>query len=292
MKGILIILPAFTETSVGKGNKKEIIVTQPMVGTFIANHNDEYYMGVCKVLGYEDNQIIVDVNGVPAKFYKKKFFTFGIKTPSGETIPVDYNRDVAEFIRYRIRQEIEFNIKDSKAYIEVTPFKVRFKQIEKFTSFGGYSVNIPFNMVNDKIVDFVSNIRLQLNPDFQRGHVWNEAQQIAYLEYLFKGGKSGLTIYFNHPNWMNDFEKGEFVCVDGLQRLTACMRFLRNEIKVFGAYYKEYDKIDNDVNLIFNINNLKTKKEVLKWYLEMNNGGTIHTEGELNKVRILLENEK
>ena len=68
------------------------------------------------------------------------------------------------------------------------------------------------------------------------------------------------------------------------------MRFLNNEIKVFGTYYKDFeDKLPNDIDLIFNVNNLKTKKEVLKWYLEMNSGGTIHTDEELDKVKSMLE---
>ena len=44
-----------------------------------------------------------------------------------------------------------------------------------------------------------------------------------------------------------------------------------------------------DLDLLFNVNNLKTKKEVLKWYLEMNTGGTVHTKDELNKVKGMLE---
>ena len=46
-----------------------------------------------------------------------------------------------------------------------------------------------------------------------------------------------------------------------------------------------------DVDLLFNVNNLKTKAEVLVWYIEFNTGGTVHTEEEINKVKMLLENE-
>lgn len=75
---------------------------------------------------------------------------------------------------------------------------------------------------------------MQLNPDFQRGHVWIENQQIKYIEYILRGGKTARVIY---------------------------------------------------------LNNLKTRKEVLQWYLEFNSYGTIHTEEEINKVKKLLEME-
>jgi hypothetical protein len=58
------------------------------------------------------------------------------------------------------------------------------------------------------------------------------------------------------------------------------------------------DKIPNDflfninTNGILNINDLKTKKEVLIWYLEMNSDGTPHTEQELNKVKNMIEKIK
>jgi hypothetical protein len=90
---------------------------------------------------------------------------------------------------------------------------------------------------------------------------------------------------------MGDFE-GEFVCVDGLQRITAIKRFIHNEIKAYGYFYKEFEgspRMMNDLRI--NINNLKTRKEVLQWYLEFNFNGTIHTKEELDKVKKLLEQE-
>lgn len=32
-------------------------------------------------------------------------------------------------------------------------------------------------------------------------YVWTEEQQIAWLEYHLRGGKSGNTIYLNNPFW-------------------------------------------------------------------------------------------
>ena len=151
---------------------------------------------------------------------------------------------------------------------------------------------MPLKYLKQRIEEWIAEDRLQLNPDFQRGHVWTEEQQVNYIEFLLKGGQSSRVIYFNHPGWMTGF-KGDFVCVDGLQRLTAVIRFLGNEIKVFGCYYKDFEgNMPNDLDLLFNVNNLKTKKEVLKWYLEMNSSGTIHTDDELNKVKNMLSKEE
>jgi uncharacterized protein with ParB-like and HNH nuclease domain len=175
---------------------------------------------------------------------------------------------------------------------------MKFTDIPQLTKEGSYQINVLFNMIKGTLKQYKdgqekSGYKFEMCPDFQRGHVWTEQQQVAFLEFLFRGGKSGLVIYFNHPGWQGNY-KGDMVVVDGLQRLTAVLRFLNNEIKVFGHYYDEYEdkNMMNRINLIFNVNNLKSKAEVLKWYLEMNGSGTPHTEEELNRVRGLLEQEQ
>lgn len=164
-----------------------------------------------------------------------------------------------------------------------------FQDIPRFTMPASYHVNIPLDYLVEQISRYIEN-GLQLNPDFQRGHVWTEAQQIAYVEYVLRGGTSGREIYLNLPglNWGD----AEFVCVDGLQRITACLRFMENEIPAFGTLYKDYEgRISQQMNLSLWINTLETRQEVLTWYLELNSGGTAHTEAELDKVRGMIARE-
>lgn len=40
-----------------------------------------------------------------------------------------------------------------------------------------------------------------------------------------------------------------------------------------------------------NINDLKSKREVLQWYIEMNAGGTPHSNEEIRRVKALMEKE-
>ena len=172
----------------------------------------------------------------------------------------------------------------------------RFKDIPQFTSDGCYQVNYPIMSLVKYIEEEVDTMGLQLNPDFQRGHVWTEEQQIAWLEYHFRGGKSGNTIYLNNPFWHSvreakDAEYKDYVCVDGLQRITAAQRFIHNEIKVFGSYYNEFEdgmRILPQM-MILNVNDLKTEKEVLQWYVDMNAGGTPHTNEEIERVKKMIK---
>ena len=171
---------------------------------------------------------------------------------------------------------------------------MRFADIPQFTRSGSWECD--FDLV--RLVRYIEELEkeegLQLNPNFQRGHVWTEEQQIAFLEYFLRGGKSGTTIYLNKPDWqragtVNGYN--DFVCVDGLQRITAVKRFVNNEIPVFGAYFKEYEDKSRVLPYGFklNINDLKTESEVLQWYIDMNSGGTPHTAEEIERVKRLME---
>lgn len=173
---------------------------------------------------------------------------------------------------------------------------MKFADIPQFTRSGTWECD--FDIV--QLVRYIDELQalegLQLNPDFQRGHIWTEEQQIAYLEYFFRGGNSGKVIYLNKPDWNNAGTVNgynDFVCVDGLQRITAAQRFINDEIPIFGAYFSEFEDKPRMRNCFkLNINDLKTKEAVLQWYIDMNAGGTPHSIEEIDRVKQLLNNSK
>lgn len=170
---------------------------------------------------------------------------------------------------------------------------MKWNEIPKFKEFGMYN---PINMGFISYVEFIENEikenNLKMNPDFQRGHIWTEEQQIKYVEFFLRGGKSGRDFYFN---WNQDTD--EYVCVDGLQRTTALKRFVDGEIEVFGQYFKEFEFTKREAGgqpfpeYAVNIyqNNLSSKKEVLEWYVDMNAGGTPHTNEEIERVKKMIK---
>lgn len=175
---------------------------------------------------------------------------------------------------------------------------MKFAEIKPFTRCSSYTVDIPLDYLKKVINEYITEMDLIMEPDFQRGHVWSKKQKISYVEYFLRGGLSGRDIYFNCPIWHsikrnNSQAYIEFVLVDGLQRLTALLDFLNNKIKVFGHYFSEYEDKPNMLkhNLKFHVNDLKTRSEVLNWYLEMNTGGTVHSKKEIERVTELYNEE-
>lgn len=171
---------------------------------------------------------------------------------------------------------------------------MKFSDIPQLTRDGNYRVNQSWQYLEDTLERYRKDNGLDLEPDFQRPHVWTKEQQIKYVEFCLKGGVGSSDIRFNCVGWMNDF-RGPFVIVDGKQRLEAVRRFLRNDLPVFGGHFlKDFE--DNmrilRPDFIFIINDLSTRADVLQWYLDINAGGVAHTQEELEKVQKLLELEQ
>jgi len=170
------------------------------------------------------------------------------------------------------------------------PSKItRFEDIPQFTRGGSWECDFDLEGVLGFIQDEQKDNRLNMDPDFQRGHVWTEDQQSRWIEFFLRGGKTGRVIYFNHPGWQSNY-LGDMVIVDGKQRCEAIRRFLGNEIKAFRSYHREYtDTLRRSGHTMrINVNDLKTRAEVLQWYIEFNSGGTPHSDEEIARVGKLL----
>ena len=169
----------------------------------------------------------------------------------------------------------------------------RFRDIPQFTRTGSYAPNVSWKYLPEQLKHHIEDYGLDINPDFQRGHVWDDEKRIHYVEFALRGGRSSMDLYFNCPDChIGGVE--DYVLVDGKQRLAAAVKFINNEIPAFGHYFREFiDKMPMmEPNFLWHVNDLKTREEVLTWYLELNSGGVVHTSEELNRVRKLLKEEQ
>jgi hypothetical protein len=183
----------------------------------------------------------------------------------------------------------------------------RFRDIKSFTRTPNYAPTISWRYLEGFLRSHTNPEEglgdaapLDLDPDFQRAHVWDDAKRARYVEFVLRGGSGSRDLRFNCAGWMQDF-RGPYVIVDGKQRLEAVRRFMRNELaltlpELAGRSLFKSDFADEPRDMIcyFNwcVNDLETREQVLQWYLEINSGGVVHTDTELARVRRLLAAEK
>ena len=166
----------------------------------------------------------------------------------------------------------------------------KFRDIPQFSR-ANYRITVPWGMLESTLESYNEGGMLQLSPEFQRAHVWTTMQQVKYVEFCLRGGTSSREIFFNQADWMRGY-KAPMYLVDGKQRIEAVRAFLRDEIPAFGYDFSAYeDRLSLTDGFYFNVNNLKTYAEVLQWYIDLNTGGTVHTDEEIARVRALLERE-
>ena len=79
---------------------------------------------------------------------------------------------------------------------------LKYEDIKQFTPMGNYRIDVPLGYLLEALKKYKVEYQLDMDPDFQRAHVWDEEKQIRFVEFILRGGNSSREIYFNCPNWM------------------------------------------------------------------------------------------
>src|SRR5947209_164139 len=79
--------------------------------------------------------------------------------------------------------------------------------------------------VSTLITEF-NNKQINLDAPYQRGIIWAEKEQSAFINSVLKN------IICNNIILNLDTSKDKYVCLDGKQRLTSLINFKRNKIPV------------------------------------------------------------
>jgi hypothetical protein len=170
---------------------------------------------------------------------------------------------------------------------------MKLKEVPQLTKQPTYHVDTDLWYLFDTIKRYQSEYNLDINPDFQRAHVWTEDKQIAFMEYLFRGGQVSNRLLFNYPRWMSSGSTTDvMVLVDGKQRLEAMNKFKTNKLPIFGHTIDEWEDGEiacRRVQITVFINDLVTRKELLKWYIDLNSGGVVHTNEEIKRVQKMFD---
>lgn len=167
-----------------------------------------------------------------------------------------------------------------------------------------YNIDVRLSQVENHIRSLEDDAKtlggqLLLVPDFQRGHVWSAQKQISFIENVLRKS-APVDIKFNCPKFFESSREvnpningGDIVCIDGLQRLTAIRAFVANEIKVFDRYYAvDLKQTPFDIGRYtfkFEVFDFDDKRDLLQFYLDLNSGGVVHSDEEIERVRHLLE---
>jgi hypothetical protein len=173
---------------------------------------------------------------------------------------------------------------------------MKWRDIPKIERWGKF-LTMSWNDLEQQLSSYETELGLDLNPDFQRGHVWSQPQQIKYVEYVLRDGSLNRHIIFNCPGFFDGVDiAGPMLLIDGKQRLQAARLFIANKLPVFGGLYRKDFTWEGErilrmpplLSFTFYINDLQARAEILQFYLDLNTGGVVHSDTEIERVRKLL----
>lgn len=184
---------------------------------------------------------------------------------------------------------------------------ISLSDIPPYTGSARYNVAVGGNGLLRFLDEYGSTGGIDTDPDFQRGHVWNEFTRIRFVEHLLRGGEHGRTIVWNTPvqdamahhrhAGSRDLDD-TLVLVDGKQRLTSVLAFIEGSVKVFdGHALQDFDEpsrreimsATGRLRLQMSVHALQRRAELLRLYLELNEGAVAHSPDEINRVRGMLD---
>lgn len=90
--------------------------------------------------------------------------------------------------------------------------------------------------------------------------------------------------------------RNKMLCIDGLQRLSSMLSFINGEFNVFNGQISYQDCVEHQVlDLIssfkFEIYEIKNYDDLLRFYIDMNSGGTVHSKNEIERVMKMIKSK-
>jgi hypothetical protein len=180
---------------------------------------------------------------------------------------------------------------------------ISLKDVRPYIGAAGHMSDVSGTGIPRYVEQQTADIGLDMDPDFQRGHVWEDRHRTAFVEHLLRGGRHGRTIAWNSPTYGNAGRIADsdlpdtLVIVDGKQRMTAVLRFLGDEVPVFGGnLLSDFDaESRRDVligtsphlRLQMHVHGLQYRHDLLDLYLQLNEGAIAHAPEEIARVRAL-----
>lgn len=165
-----------------------------------------------------------------------------------------------------------------------------------------YTVDVGIDRIESFLASMDSDARsmggrLELEPDFQRGHVWSDEQCARYVEAFIRR-VADCKIILNAPAWSSDKVQGDIPphvvqCVDGLQRLTSLRRFMAGEISVFGGLNAQdllqtaFSPRRIGARIQVHVHEFHWRSDLLHFYICHNSGGSPHMPEEIERVRAM-----
>jgi hypothetical protein len=133
---------------------------------------------------------------------------------------------------------------------------------------------------------------LDLNPDYQREHVWSEEQKVDLIDSIFKNIEIGKFTIIRRK--FSEELDNYYEVLDGKQRIQAILDFYECRFKYKGLTYNDLNWIDRNHFTNYSVSWAETEpltdKQKYRYFLKLNKCGVPMSKDQIEKVEKMLEN--
>lgn len=147
-------------------------------------------------------------------------------------------------------------------------------------------LNFMQQSVESLVSSYIINFGVDFNPSYQRGLVWDLADEQKLIESIFNRVDIGKFVFI-HLGYSTNIG---YEILDGKQRLTALYRFYTDQFKYKGYYYSElpwklkYIFEDTSVAVAVTGKENLAEKDILNYFLKLNTSGKPMDVSHLDKI--------
>jgi len=205
-----------------------------------------------------------------------------------------------------VTRDTERNIKDSSKlqihylpWYDMTPYQEDPGDIEILKQHDDIHFNFQQRDIISLLNIYFNRYGIDLEPEYQRGNVWNIDQKISLIDSIFKNIDIGKIAIIKRP-WGPDgnvpLTPKLYEMLDGKQRLTALIEFFTGRFSYKGKYYNDLHPADRNHFKYYNISYAETsnltKKQKYRYFLKLNTTGTPVDPVHMEKVASMLNEEE
>lgn len=141
------------------------------------------------------------------------------------------------------------------------------------------------------ILNKVYHFGVDMNPDYQRDHVWELSDKISLIDSIMNNSDIGKFL-FNRRDYV-DAETPLYEIIDGKQRVSAILEFIEDRFEYKGLKFsqmhlRDQHQIKGKVVNIAEVQN-STKEQLINLFIKVNTSGRIMSKDHLDKVRKMLK---
>jgi len=189
-------------------------------------------------------------------------------------------------------ETVDYEVRFYVAWTRVRPFRT-IKEDKKHPIISRRDdIHIQFTQQGiSSLFTIVYGEGIDIEPDYQRGNVWGQDQQLALIDSIFDNVEIGKFVIITNREANYYYEM-----LDGKQRLNTLVDFYENRFHWKGKYFNElswrdqghFENYSISVGYVDNM----TQKQKYEYFLKLNTGGKPVSKKHLDKVRKLYNEEK